>query len=389
MEVNRSIYLKEIDAIFRVHPIAAILGPRQCGKTTLAKMYRDMLKNQSERLPVHYFDLEDPIDLAAMGSPKLALQDLTGLIIIDEVQRFPELFQVLRVLVDSYRDKQKYLILGSASRELIKQSSESLAGRIAYLELTPFTFSEVDNLRILWLRGGFPNAYLAASDADSFAWRKAYIKTFLEQDIPNLGIQISAETLRRFWMMITHYHGNTVNFSEIGNSFGIADTTVRRYLDILTQTFMVRQLQPWQENIKKRQVKAPKLYFRDSGIFHALLGIDSFSVLSFNPKLGASWEGLALEEIIQAHHADSADCYFWAVHAQAELDLLIFENNQRVGFEVKYTDAPKLSKSMHIALETLNLEKLYVIFPGEKDFLLAPKIHAIGLEKYLLQRKKG
>jgi predicted AAA+ superfamily ATPase len=384
MKTNRSYYLKEIDDIFQVNPVAAILGPRQCGKTTLAKMYRDITQTKNDT-PVHYFDLEDPGDLAALATPKLVLQELTGLIIIDEIQRLPELFPILRVLVDNYRNQQKYLILGSASRDLIKQSSESLAGRITYMELNPFSFFEVKDLSKLWIRGGFPNSYLAKTETDSFAWRKSYIKTFLEQDIPNLGIQIPAETLRRFWMMVSYYHGNTVNFSEIGTSFGIADTTVRRYLDILTQTFMVRQLHPWQENIKKRQVKSPKLYFRDSGIFHTLLGINNHSELTFHPKLGASWEGFALEEIIRAMQIDASDCYFWGVHAQAELDLLIFKDGKRLGFEIKYTDAPKLTKSMQTAIELLNLDKLFVIFPSGKEFLLAPKVYAIELEKFLVK----
>jgi predicted AAA+ superfamily ATPase len=377
--MKRNQYLKNISTLLRSFPIVAILGPRQCGKTTLARDYIKAKKRQE----VHYFDLEDPEDLARLKNPKLTLSELSGIIVIDEIQRIPDLFSVLRVLVDKENNKASYLILGSASRELIKQTSESLAGRIAYLELKPFSFGETHTWKKLWLRGGFPLAYLAKNIKDSMSWRKFYIKTFLEQDIPNLGIQIPAQTLYRFWMMLTHCHGNILNSSELGRSFGVADTTIKRYLDILSGTFMIRQLAPWWENINKRQVKNPKIYFRDSGILHTMLGINNWQELISHPKLGASWEGIAIEEIIKALGAEQNECYFWAIHAQAELDLLIFKDSKRLGFEFKYTDKPQLTKSMQIAADVLKLDKLYLISPGKQDFPLAENIRAVGIEKFL------
>lgn len=300
--MQRAHSLNIIKKCFSTHPVVAILGPRQCGKTTLAKMYAEP---EITRSHPNYFDLEDPIDLARLQNPQLALANLQGLIVIDEIQRLPNLFTNLRVLVDHPIQQQQFLILGSASRDLINQSAETLAGRIAYVELTPFSYHETKDIEQLWLRGGFPRSFLAKTDADSFSWRQFYISTYLEQDLPNLGIQIPAQSLRRFWSMLTHYHGNIFNASELGRSFGAADTTIRRYLDILTGTFMVRQLQPWQENLKKRQVKSPKIYIRDSGILHGLLDIEDQQQLSLHPKLGTSWEGFALEEVISAHNAKS------------------------------------------------------------------------------------
>lgn len=378
--MKRPYYLQQIIHYFKTHSIVALLGPRQCGKTTLARAYG---KQISETCEVHYFDLENPVDVERLKNPLLTLEPLTGLIVIDEIQRAPELFTLLRVLVDEESTNKQFLILGSASRELIQQSSESLAGRIAYLELTPFSYAETDDLEKLWLRGGFPRSYLAETDQDSFDWREFYIATFLEQDIPNLGIKIPATSLRRFWTMLAHYHANIFNASELGRSFGIADTTVRRYLDILSGTFMIRQLQPWQENTKKRQVKAPKIYFRDSGLLHTLARINDQSVLRTYAKLGASWEGFALEQIIQKYHAKSQDCYFWATHNGAELDLLLLVNNQRLGFEIKYSDAPKLTASMKIALKDLALDKLTVIYPGKTSYPLDKKVEVMGLESFL------
>lgn len=312
----------------------------------------------------------------------LALEDLKGYIVIDEIQRLPNLFPVLRVLVDKKKN-QKYLILGSASRELVKQSSETLAGRVAYLELTPFTLEETQNLTKLWLRGGFPKSYLASSALLSTQWRKHYITTFLEQDIPNFGIRIAAQTLRRFWMMLAHYHGNICNSSEIGRSLGFSHTTIKNYLDILSYTFMLRQLAPWHENLKKRQVKSPKVYFRDSGILHSFLNIENLSDLKTHPKLGASWEGLALESIIQKESAAQEDVYFWATHSGTELDLLLFKGNKRLGFEFKYQDAPKFTPSMRIALEDLNLDSLTIIVPGQgKKIKLANQVNIVALENY-------
>lgn len=377
--MERKVYIKQIKRLFRTHPIVAILGPRQCGKTTLARMYCDEQPKFSQN---NYFDLESSIDLNRLQNPFLALQDLKGLIVIDEIQRIPDLFPTLRVLADKDKNKQKYLILGSASRDLIQQSSESLAGRIAYLELTPFSYEEVEDLEKLWLRGGFPRSYLAKTNSDSMDWREGYIRTFLEQDIPNLGIKIASESLRRFWNMLAHYHGNLFNASEIGRSFGISDTTVRHYLDILTGTFMVRQLPPWHVNMGKRQVKAHKIYFRDSGILHSLLHIESMQSLEKNPKLGASWEGFALEQVIR-NHPDS-QAYFWSTYQGAEVDLIIDYKGKRNAYEFKYSDAPTLTKSMQIAMQDLSLKDLFIIYPGNKDYSLAKNVHVIGLQNYLL-----
>lgn len=366
-----------IDQYFLTHPLVALLGPRQCGKTTLARTYA------KDILPEQYFDLEDTLDIQRLASPKLALEHQEGLIVIDEIQRCPELFPALRVLIDKPKKNQRYLILGSASRELIRQSSETLAGRIAYIELTPFSYAETHEWQTLWLRGGFPKSYLASSITESAQWREFYITTFLEQDIPNLGIQIPSVTLRRFWIMLSHYHGNIFNASELARSFGISDMTVRRYLDILTGTFMIRQLLPWRENIKKRQVKAPKIYFRDSGLLHSFLNIENQDDLMKHPKLGASWEGFALEETIRALGAKPHECFFWASHSGAELDLLIFQKGKKLGFEFKYMDAPKLTKSMKISMEDLKLEKLTVIYPGKLDYSLAENIEVKSFKNLL------
>lgn len=379
--LNRTHFIQKITTLFKIYPVVALLGPRQCGKTTLAKNYVQ-LKNK--KLPKeNCFDLEDPTDLARLTYPKMMLESLKGLIVIDEIQRRPELFPTLRVLVDINPKTQRYLILGSASRDLIQQSSETLAGRIGYLELTPFSFTETKNSQKLWIRGGFPRSYLAKDDEKSKIWREDYIQTFLERDIPNLGIQIPPNQLRRFWMMLAHYHGNLFNASEIGRSLGLNHKTIKNYLDILTGTFMIRELQPWFENISKRQVKTSKIYFRDSGIFHTLLGITRSSELLTSPKIGASWEGYALEEIIRFHQARIEECYFWSTHGEAEIDLFIIKDGKRLGFEFKFTDAPKMTKSMAIAQADLKLDKLIVIYPGKHCFPIGKNIEAIGLEAYL------
>jgi predicted AAA+ superfamily ATPase len=374
--MDRPAYLQQIDSLFAIHPLVALLGPRQCGKTTLANMLAERFAG-----PVARFDLEDPTDLAALAAPKLALQDLCGLVIIDEIQRVPELFSVLRVLVDRADRPARFLILGSASRDLIRQSSETLAGRIGYLELTPFALEEtgIEARDRLWLRGGFPPSFLAPSEAASWQWRKDYVASFLERDLPALGITIPPQSLRRFWMMLAHYHGQTLNFSELGRSFGVADTTVRRYLDILSATFMVRLLPPWHENIAKRQVKAPKLYLRDSGLFHFLMGTADLAALRTHPKLGASWEGFALETVIRRQRVAAEEVYFWAAHGGGEVDLLLLGDQGRLGFEVKYTDRPRVTRSMHTAMEVLQLDKLTVVYPGEREFPLTERIRAVGL----------
>lgn len=378
--IPRNDFINAIDKAFDVSPIVAILGPRQCGKTTIANEYT---KRFDGAYNIYAFDLGHPDHLAQLESPMITLEPLSGLIIIDEIQRIPELFPVLRVLIDRDPKGKRFLLLGSASKTLIKRSSETLAGRINYLELTPFSLPEVDHTQRLLLRGGFPHSYLAKNDEISSSWRANYISTFLEQDIPNLGIQIPARTLRRFWMMLAHYHGNIFNGSEIGKSLGIAHTTARHYLDILTGTFMIRELTPWLENIDKRQIKSPKIYFRDSGILQSLLGILDQQAFFHHPKLGSIWEGFALEEIIRFHHAKPEDVYFWGVHNQGELDLMLFKKGKRLGFEFKYADAPRLTSSMKLSLELLNLHQLDVIYPGKSNYRLHDKIRVIGLEEYL------
>jgi predicted AAA+ superfamily ATPase len=332
------------------------------------------LKNFS---PLNYFDLENTAHLARLENPLFALSELSGVVVIDEIQRSPKLFETLRVLVDDPKNKCRFLILGSASRELIKQSSESLAGRISHIELTPFSFAEVGEIKKLWLRGGFPKSYLARSNDASNAWRQEYVRTFLEQDVPALGIQVAPSNLRRFWMMLAHYHGNTFNATEIGRSLQLSHNTVRSYVDILCGTFMIRQLQPWFENISKRQVRTPKIYFRDSGLFHTLIGIENNNALLLNPKLGASWEGFALEETIRK--VDTPDCFYWAVHSQAELDLLVIKKGKRIGFEFKYTDSPRKTKSMKSALELIKLDKLFVVYPGDSSYRLEKDINVLSL----------
>lgn len=387
--IKRALYAAESVRLLRIHPIAAILGPRQCGKTTLARQLAAHAPARAK--PVTYFDLEDETDLARLETPKLALEGLRGLVVIDEVQRRPALFETLRVLADRRPLPARFLILGSASRDLIRQSSESLAGRIGYLELPPFTAREIkpQERKTLWLRGGFPPAFLAKSPEDSKQWRKDYIRTFLERDIPAFGFRIPPAAMRRFWTMLAHYHGNLFNASEIGKSLSLSDDTMRRYLDILTGTFMIRQLTPWFENIGKRQVKSPKLFFRDSGLFHALLGVWGQESLRVHPKLGASWEGWVLEEVIRAHAAAPEECFFWATHNEAELDLLIVQDGRRLGYEVKYTDAPRLTPSMRIALRDLKLDSLRVIYPGQKVFPMAERIQAVGFDAFLANPISG
>jgi len=377
--MKRTDFLKKINFSFKTSKVVAILGPRQCGKTTLAREYFRQQQGQKQ----NYFDLENPTDLLRLSDPLLGLEELENLVVIDEIQRFPDLFPILRVLVDRKNKKARFLILGSASRDLIKQSSETLAGRIHYLELTPFSYEEAKDLNRLWLRGGFPLSYLADSDKQSVQWRQDYVRTFLEQDIPNLGINIPAVHLRRFWMMLAHYHGQLFNASEIGNSLDLSHHTVQKYLDILTGTFMMRQLYPWHENISKRQVKTKKIFFRDSGIFHTLLNIPVYKGLLTHPKLGASWEGYALESVIRHLKVDHQDCYFWAVHGQAELDLLIVRGNERIGFEFKYSKTPHLTRAIEVALENLKLTKLTIIYPGDQLIRLTKEVECVGLESFL------
>lgn len=351
--------------------VTALLGPRQSGKTTLAGQFQTN----------HYFDLENPRDLAQFETPQLTLEKCRGLIIIDEIQRKPELFPLIRYLVDSIPE-QKYLILGSASRDIIKQSSESLAGRISYYTLMGFRKEDIKQtvLEDLWFRGGLPLSFLAKNDTISSQWREDYIRTFLERDIPALGIRIPAKTLQRFWQMITHYHGNIINFSEIGRSFGIADTTVRHYIDILEGTYMIKTLQPWYTNIGKRIIKRPKLYFYDSGIYHSLLVLESRNDLYKHPKLGSSWEGFALNCIWRSINKPDEHAYFWATHSGAEVDLFWQHRGKNWACEFKYTDAPKTTKSMLSAITSLDLEKLWVIYPGKTKYQIHEKIEVLPLQ---------
>lgn len=350
----------------------ALIGPRQCGKTTLC---REFVRPDSE----NYFDLEDPVSLARLDEPMIALHELEGLVVIDEIQRRPELFPILRVLIDRSPVPGRFLILGSASPNLLRQSSESLAGRLEIVELTGFSLSEVGESALSkhWLRGGFPLSFLAGSESSSFTWRKSFVQTFLERDLPQLGIRIPARTLLRFWTMVAHYHGQIWNAAELACALGVNESATRRYIDLLADLFMVRQLEPWHANLKKRQVKAPKVYLRDSGLLHYLLGIHNLKHLFEHPKSGASWEGYALEEIFKRVPFEQA--YFWATHNGAELDLLLFRNGKPYGVEFKRVDAPKTTPSMRTALEDLQLERLTVLYPGDRAYDLAERISVMPL----------
>lgn len=380
--MKRNGFLDEIKRKFEIFPAVALLGPRQVGKTTLAKQFADTQKVFPYK--TNYFDLEDPTALLRLENPKLTLTALDGLIVIDEIQLRPNLFPILRYLIDENKNL-RFLILGSASRDLIRQSSETLAGRISYLEITPFSLSEKLNLDtdMLWLRGGYPKSILSSSNDYAFEWLEAYTKTFLERDIPALGIQIPASALRRFWTILSHNHGNLLNTSELARSFGAADTTIKRYIDILQGTFMIRSLQPYFTNIKKRQVKSPKIYFRDTGILHYFLNIKSTEDLLTNIKLGASWEGFALEQAIQSINAKPENCFFWRTHQGDEIDLIIEKNNKLYGFEFKYSDQPKITKSMKTAISELELEKLIIVTPQAIKTQLHDKIWLSGLEELL------
>ena len=352
--------------------IVAILGARQCGKTTLARQFVPAGS-------LNYFDLEDPASLARLAEPDTALRPLRGLVVIDEVQRRPDLFPLLRVLADRRPLPARFLILGSASPARLCQSSETLAGRLETVLLEGFRLADLGAPAQdrHWLRGGFPLAYVARSDGDSMVWRRQFIQTFLERDVPQLGSSVPAEALRRFWTMIAHYHGQTWNGAELARALAVSEATVRRYLDLLTGVFMVRQLAPWHENLGKRQVRAPKVYVRDSGLLHALLGIGSGRGLELHPKVGASWEGYAVEEVLKALRPDEA--FFWATHQGAELDLLLFQRGRRLGVECKRMDAPKLTPSMRIAMSDLKLDRLVVVYPGTTHYNLAVNVEVVPL----------
>lgn len=384
MDILRTKELNVLAKRLKASPVVAILGPRQCGKTTLAQQFA----RREDVGPVHRFDLEDPRDLARLEQPMLALEGLRGLVVIDEIQRRPELFPVVRVLVDK-QPKTKYLILGSASRELLAQSSESLAGRISYMELGGFALDILpeDSAQRLWLRGGFPKSYLAGSNDASFQWRADFVTTFLERDIPNLGIRIAANTLRRFWMMLAHHHGQIFSASEIGRSLSISDPTAKRYLDILTGTFLIRQVQPWFYNTQKRLVKRPKVYFRDSGLLHTLLALKDRDDVLGHPQLGASWEGFALEQTIQHLGLREQDVFFWAVHTGAELDLVFQHKGKLWGIEAKYGDAPTMTRSMHAAVENLSLAHLWVVYPGSTPYELDKHASVVPIQQLALIKR--
>ncbi len=380
--MERNQFLSKIELNLQENPIVALLGPRQCGKTTLARQ----LARKYAIPPENYFDLEDIEDLARLERPKLALSVLSGLVVIDEIQRSPELFPTLRVLADREDNPIKILILGSASPLLIKQSSETLAGRISYLQLTPFSINETREIERSWMRGGFPRSYLAPTAEQSYSWRKNYISTFLEKDIPSLGFNISATKLYKFWMLLTAYHGCVVNYSDLARDLQMNYKTAQHYVEILHETFMIRILYPWHENITKRQVKSPKIYFRDSGIFHSMLGATDDSFMLRTPKLGSSWEGFALEELIRLMTARDSKCYFWSLTSGAEIDLVVMQGGQRYGFEFKYSDHPKITKSMRSAMAHLGLKRIDVIHPGDKSFPLDEDIFATSLKSLISEK---
>jgi predicted AAA+ superfamily ATPase len=376
MEIERRRLRTKIAAALERARGVVLVGPRQVGKTTLARSF----------VPAGspaFFDLEDPRVEAQLQAPLLALEPLRGLVAVDEVQRAPELFKVLRVLMDRDPPPARFLLLGSASPGLLRQASETLAGRVEVIEIGGFALDELGGgaLERLWLRGGYPRSYLAAGEADSRAWRDAFTRLFLERDLPLLGINVPAPAMRRFWTMLAHLNGQVWNAAEPARSLGVNESTVRRHLDWLTQTFMVRQLQPWFENLGKRQVKAPKIYFRDTGLLHALLGIADAATLAAHPKSGASWEAFALEQVLEIAAPDEA--WFWATHAGAEVDLLMIKDGRRVGIEFERADAPRLTASMRIAMRDLRLDSLYAVYPGDRRYPLADAVEAVPLSALL------
>jgi len=373
MNIERRSILDAIRTALSRSSIAVLTGPRQCGKTTLARL---LLREDS----VNYFDLEDPVSLARLDEPMTALGPLEGLVVIDEVQRRPDLFPVLRVLADRADNPARFLILGSASGELLRQSSETLAGRMERIAIGGFSLAELgsESAGTLWRRGGFPLAYLAPAEGDSLAWRKQFIQTLLERDLPQWDVRVPAVALQRFWSMVAHYHGQTWNAAEPARALGVSQSTCRRYLDLLSDALMVRQLQPWHANLKKRQVKSPKVYVRDSGLLHQLLGIDTEKALLGHPRAGASWEGFVIEQVLAGEAHDEA--FFWATHQGAEIDLLLRRGDRFVGIECKRADAPRLSPSIRSALEDLGLDRVAVVYPGTKRYPLGERAEAVPLD---------
>lgn len=367
--IPRNRYISLLKKAIGRSPATALLGPRQCGKTTLARLLMKEFKT-------HYLDLESPADLARLQNPQLFLEPLEGLVVIDEIQLRPDLFPLLRVLADRENKPARFLILGSASPSLQKHASDSLAGRLEFIDIAGFGLEEVggESAEKLWLRGGFPRSFLAGTNEDSLAWRENFIRTFLQKDIPQFGISIPEPALRRFWTMLAHYHGQILNTSELGRALGISDKTVRRYLDILTQTFMVRQLQPWYENTSKRQVKSPKIYLRDSGLFHSLMNIPDKKTLWGHPKIGASWEGFMLEQLLRNIPGDA---YFWAAHSGGEIDLVIISRGRKFGVEFKWSEKPSATRSLHSAKNELSIEKVWLVYPGKESFPLAEDMEVL------------
>jgi predicted AAA+ superfamily ATPase len=361
-------------------PVVGIIGARQVGKTTLSHLMADQIKD-----PVSFFDLENPEDLARLEDPMLALKGLEGIVVLDEIQRIPNLFKILRVLADRPGPPCRFLVLGSASPGLLRQSAQSLAGRIAYYHLGGLTVRDVgigESIK-LWRRGGMPRSFLAENDGASHEWRKQFIRTFIERDLPQLGVTLGATTLRRFWTMIAHYHGQVWNASEFARSFGLSDTAIRRYLDIFSSSLVVRLLLPWHENVKKRQVKSPKLYIRDSGILHSLLNLPSQESLESHPKVGASWEGYVTDQIVRHIGADEEECFFWSTHAGAELDLLVVRGSEKRGYEIKRTTSPKQTASMRSSIDTLRLSSLDIIHAGDHTFALSDRVRAVSFSRFL------
>lgn len=366
--------VRAVQSALKNNPVCILLGPRQCGKTTLA---RELAKRRSS----HYFDLETAVGRARLAEPELTLAPLTGLVVIDEIQRRPELFAALRPLADRPRSKARFLILGSASPDLVRGASESLAGRVGFVDLGPLDLGEVGlkKGKTLWRRGGFPRSFLARTETLSFAWRQDFIRTFLERDIPQLGVRTPAETLRRFWLMIAHYHAQIWNGAELARALGTSEHTVRGYLDLLTGTFLLRQLPPWFENLGKRQYKAPKVYVRDSGLLHALLGVQVQGDLEGHPKYGASWEGHALEQVLRV--TGDAQAFFWGTHAGAELDLLLIRRGRRYGIEFKAGAAPEMTKSLRVALADLHLDRAWIVYPGNETYSVHEVVEAVPLDE--------
>ncbi len=375
MFIERPNPVRRIREEFSVHPCVALTGPRQCGKSTLAG------RIAAEDPASTYFDLEAGVDRRRLATPEQTLAPLEGLVVIDEIQRQPSLFETIRVLVDRPGNSARFLLLGSASPRLVRGVSESLAGRVGLVDLGGFRLGEVDagDWRRLWTRGGFPRSYLARGDRRSFLWRRSFARTFLERDIPQLGITIPADRLRRFWTMIAHYHGQTWNAAEFARALGTGEATARRYLDILTGAFMVRALPPWFENLRKRQVKAPKVYVRDTGLLHVLLGLSRAEELAGHHKVGASFEGFAVEQLLAG--LDTRDAYFWATHGGAELDLFVLREGRRYGFECKLADAPGTTRSMRVALKDLDLSHLWIVYPGEEAYPLDDRISALPISQ--------